>query len=105
MEQKKHSATHKRREEVLGPGFTEIADVAEHLVGAVTHDAERVVRPISKRYPTLFLLLVTFGFVATLYGFERVIGSVPYLGERPLLILCIGIVVLVVTGTLYKKLR
>lgn len=95
----------RKRTDVLGQGFTEVADVAEHLVEGVTHDAERFVEPISKRYPTLFLILVTFGFVATLYGFERVIGDMPYLGERPFLILLIGIATLVLTGTLYRKLK
>lgn len=94
-----------RRREKFGTGFTEVVDVAEHLVEGVTHDAERLVQPISKRYPTLFLILVTFGFVSTLYGFERVIHGIPFLGERPFLILLIGIATLVLTGTLYKKLR
>jgi len=56
------------------------------------------------RYPLVFVMLSSFGLVATFYGFEKVIDSVPYFAEHPHMILITGIAVLVFTGSLYKKL-
>lgn len=56
------------------------------------------------RYPLLFSLLTVFGIVSVLYGFESFIAHIPFLADRPLLILLIGIVLLVFTGSLYKSL-
>lgn len=56
------------------------------------------------RFPILFIVLSTFGGVATLYGFEKVIDDIPALADNPWAILVTGFVVLVVTGALYKKL-
>jgi len=57
-----------------------------------------------KRYPHLFILLTTFGFVALLYGFEKVIDTIPFFVEHPWSVLIAGLVVLLATGSLYKKL-
>ena len=56
------------------------------------------------KFPILFVLLTTFGVVATFYGFEEVINSIPLFSDNPLLILITGIAVLSLTGALYKKL-
>lgn len=56
------------------------------------------------RFPLLFTMLTTFGLVATLYGFERLIDKAEFLSDNPLILLGLGVVTLVVTGTLYKKL-
>lgn len=55
------------------------------------------------RWPLLFTLLGAFGLVATFYGFEGVMDQTG-LSENPVILLGIGIVVLIFTGTLYKKL-
>jgi hypothetical protein len=55
------------------------------------------------RFPLLFTLLGAFGLVATFYGFEKVIDQTG-LSDNPWILLAIGLVVLVFTGTLYKKL-
>lgn len=69
---------------------------------------EQVIEPIRqsvfKRFPTFFTLLVTIGASATFFGIERVITSVPWLDTRPWLILGFGLLILVLTGRLYKKL-
>lgn len=57
-----------------------------------------------RRFPIIFLLLSTFGLVCTFYGFEKYIDSVPFLSENPYALLGTGIGILVLTGTLYKKL-
>lgn len=42
--------------------------------------------------------------MATLYGFEKVIDSIPWLADRLFLILGSGLVALAVSGKLFKKL-
>lgn len=82
--------------------------VTEGVIDEVAKTTDRAIDPVrrdvAKRYPTIFLLAVTFGVSATFFGFERLLDSSQYLHERPWLILLIGVCSLVVTGTLYKKL-
>lgn len=68
----------------------------------------KIVQPIRhtafRRFPTLFALLTTFGFAATLYGMEGVITRTPWLFERPWLMILFGVGILILTGRLHKKL-
>lgn len=57
-----------------------------------------------KRLPLLFTLLGTFGLMATFYGFQHLINKIPVLADNPLITLCVGLLTLLLTGTLYKKL-
>ena len=57
------------------------------------------------KFPLVTALFVTFGFVATLYGFEKMIDRVDLFVEKPWILLITGLSVLVVTGTIYKKLN
>ena len=57
------------------------------------------------KYPLIFVLLSSFGLVATFYGFEKVIDNIPFFVENPNMILISGILVLIITGTLFKKLN
>lgn len=81
----------------------------EHTLASISHSTDKVVEPYRKsaarRYPVLFLVLVTFGATATLYGFERIIAHITFFDKYPVLILLTGLIVLVATGTLYKKLN
>lgn len=56
------------------------------------------------RFPLLFVLLTSFGLVATFYGFEKVIDQIPFFIENPHMILVTGVILLLFTGALYKKL-
>jgi hypothetical protein len=56
------------------------------------------------RFPFLFVFLSTFGVVATLYGFEKLIDQIDYFQEHPGMVLVAGVITLLVTGSLYKKL-
>jgi hypothetical protein len=56
------------------------------------------------KFPLVFVLLSSFGLVATFYGFEKVIDEIPLFTESPYLILITGIITLLMTGALYKKL-
>ncbi|MDA8597199.1 hypothetical protein N9L26_02575 [Candidatus Pacebacteria bacterium] len=85
-----------------------VIETVENTVNTVVKSADDMVEPIRrsalKRFPVVFLLLVTFGVVAVLFAFERILSDITYLNQRPWLILTIGIGVLAGTGTLYKKL-
>lgn len=89
-----------------------IADTALDYVADTVKEAEveieQVFQPIRKtvfaRFPSLFLLLVTFGVSAIIFSFERIMTEFVFLYERPWLILILGVVTLLATGTLYKKL-
>lgn len=98
----------KQQKESILTSVAAVLDAADREVSAAMTEADRYIAPVRrsafKRFPTLFLLAVTFGVSATIYGFERLIAMVPYLYDRPLSILLVGVFVLVVTGQLYKKL-
>lgn len=59
---------------------------------------------VFERFPLVFTLLGAFGLVATFYGFEGIIDSIDILSNHPVLLLAIGVITLLFTGTLYKRL-
>lgn len=73
-----------------------------------TADFERTLIPVRRelwrRYPAVFLLLVTVGITATFTGIEQLLLSYELLRAHPIVILCIGVTILTLTGTIYKKL-
>lgn len=58
-----------------------------------------------KRYPVLFSLLVSFGAIAMLLGMEQMLLQYQLLQKYPFIIFSTGLVILLFTGRLYKKLR
>jgi hypothetical protein len=94
---------------------TEVSGVAEqtldtlaYVVKSTESTIDQTVAParksILKRFPIIFLLAVTFGFTATVVGIEQILIQFEVLQKHPSLILCIGILILIMTGTAYKKL-
>ncbi len=77
-----------------------ITEVPKPVVDKLSHHRDSAV----KRFPLLFTMLGTFGVVATLYGFQRLIDKVHWLADNPVVMLATGLVILLLTGTLYKKL-
>ncbi len=77
------------------------------MVGA-TQKIDTLVQParenFAKRYPTLFSLLTTLGVIMTFLGIEQLLLEADMLERYPVLILALGVAILVLTGTLYKKL-
>ena len=71
----------------------------------LAEDLSRRRQSVFERFPLLFTMLGTFGLVATFYGFEGIIDSVDLLNNNPAILLLIGVGTLVVTGTLYDKLK
>ncbi len=86
----------------------EALDTIESGVKKLEKEVETVVQPVResafKRFLVLFTLLVTFGVVAVFFGFERVLSEISFLSDNPLIMLATGIIILAVTGRLYKKL-
>ncbi len=91
----------------MEPHHTDISDELkklEHITNTLGGKVVHVRDSAFKRFPFAFIFLTSFGLVATLYGFEKVIDQIPYFIENPHMVLVSGIVTLIVTGTLYKKL-
>jgi hypothetical protein len=77
----------------------------ESMGGSLTGQAKHLRDNAFSRFPVIFVFLSTFGLVATLYGFEKVIDQIPYFEENPAMVLISGLLALTITGTLYKKLK
>ena len=59
---------------------------------------------VFKRFPLLFTLLGTFGVVTVFYGAQRIMEKIPLVANNPYIALIVGVIILLLTGTLYKKL-
>lgn len=57
------------------------------------------------RFPLVFGVLATFGLVATLYGFEKLIDRSEWLSNNPWVLLAVGLTTLMATGAAYRKLN
>lgn len=86
----------------------EAVDAVQHLLTEITTDVEKQIVPIRKsilkRFPTLFLLSVTFGFSLVVYSIEIILTQHGFVLDYPWVSLGIGVSVLAITGTLYRKL-
>ncbi len=83
-------------------------DTIDTTVISGTQKIDTLVSPtrstFAKRYPTLFSLLATSGVIMTFLGIEQLLLTADILERHPMLILALGIAILALTGTLYKKL-
>ncbi len=57
------------------------------------------------RYPMTFALLIVFGVVMVTEGLKQLILEISFLKGNPFTMLLAGLLVLLITGTLYKKLN
>lgn len=93
--------------EALDPLVT-TGETIDMMLDNAMSSTEKVIRPYQRtafrRFPVLFTLLTTFGVASVFFGFERFIMEIEWLNDRPLLILGMGLLVLALTGTLYKRL-
>lgn len=77
--------------------FTEIDD-------KIIEKARQRRESIAERYPLTFALVGTFGFVSTLYGFEKLIDSIEVFANNPWILLVVGLLTLSATGLALRKL-
>jgi len=80
--------------------FIPFTDAEERLIQKVVDERNRA----ETRFPLIFSMLITFGFVSTLYGFEKLIDQVDWFVENPWFLLLTGVLTLLITGAAYKKL-
>ena len=78
---------------------------AEDITRDVNNYMRKRGRSVFARYPLLFSLLGTFGVVLVIHGFDGVVKNIPVLNDRPALLLAAGILILALTGTLYKRIE
>ncbi len=82
-------------------GFIPFTDRDEKIIEKLSEKRDNA----AIRFPLVFALFVTFGFVSTLYGFEKMIDKVSLFAEQPWILLIIGVVTLLLTGAIYRKLN
>ena len=85
--------------------FSKAEKIMDDVVSTTDKTFEPIRQSVFRRFPTTFTLLVTFGVAATFFGIERIIAEMSWLNERPYVIFGIGILILILTGRLYKKLN
>lgn len=84
--------------------LAQVESVVEEVQIGVEKELQPIRKTILKRYPTLFLLAVTFGVSLVFYSIEVLLRNNQFVQDHPWLALGIGLMILVVTGTLYRKL-
>lgn len=77
----------------------------EKIVKEVHDTTSKYTEPVLSRYPLLFAFLVIFSASMIMKGFERIIDRIPFLQQNPILLLLTGILMLTLTGSLYKWLN
>ncbi|NEN92998.1 MAG: hypothetical protein F6K48_30565 [Okeania sp. SIO3H1] len=86
----------------------QVIESVETVITEVQDGVEKELQPlrksILKRFPTLFLLAVTFGVSMVFYSIEVLFTNNVFVQQHPWLTLGIGLLILVATGTLYRKL-
>ena len=88
--------------------MTEINDPLkqmEELTREVHELVAKQSRSSFRRYPITYALVATFGVAAIIHGFEIFIDDISFLRNHPSLVLLIGVGLLVLSGTLYKRLK
>jgi uncharacterized protein YybS (DUF2232 family) len=87
----------------------QVANKVDEVVFVAGQQLDNYAKPLResvfRRYPTLFTLLVTVGATATFLGSEQILLSFSLFADRPWLLFLFGIVILTLTGKLYKKLE
>jgi hypothetical protein len=77
---------------------------AEDVLKGIHTETRRQFRPLYRKYPTLFLLLITFSVAAIFHGLDVFMSQFAFFNSNPLLLVLAGIIGLFITGSLYKRL-
>lgn len=76
----------------------------EDLTSRVNDTFSKKGKSVFNRYPLTFSLLVIFGVTLMSQGIKELIFRVEIFKTQPLIMFSLGIIILIITGTLYKKL-
>lgn len=66
---------------------------------------EKRTQGVFNKYPLTFSFLVLFGVMSVLHGFDNIIFKIPLLNDHPIFIFISGFIILIFTGSLYKRLQ
>lgn len=77
----------------------------ERMIKDIHDNVSHYTNPVLRKYPLIFAFLVTFSFAAILHAFELITDETPIIKEHPYYLMLAGVLVLILTGTLYKKLE
>ncbi len=94
----------KNVEEQVVETVDNLRQVVDETEKTIDHTVAPVRDGVIKRFPTLFILLVTFGVSLVLHALDEFINMYSIFVDKPLVALIIGVVILALTGRLYKKL-
>lgn len=83
--------------------IAEIQDLADKAESYLQHGVQPVKKTLIKRFPVVFLLLVTAGFAAVTYGLEHFVKENELLSQHPYIVFWIGVAILIFTGAAYKR--
>ena len=61
--------------------------------------------PVLKKYPLTFSFLSLVGFAMVMYGLEETFNMVSFFKSNPPMVLFIGLIILLATGTAFKRLQ
>lgn len=85
-----------------------LVQAAEQLVSGVVTEADRTISPYRKsafaRFPLLFTMSGALGAAMFFYGFNTFLDTVPSVFEHPIVVMVAGFLLLIATGTVYKRL-
>lgn len=62
-------------------------------------------KPIFGKYPLTFATIILIGVVAVSEGLKDIITSISFYDGHPWRLLFTGLLILIITGTIYKKLE
>jgi len=77
----------------------------EALTAKLNETFGKKAKSVFSEYPLTFALLVVFGATMVSQGIKDLLLEITFLKNQPLIMLFTGIIILVITGTLYKKLK
>lgn len=78
---------------------------AERIVHEANEATRKSVQPVLRKYPLLFALLITFSVAAVIHAIEILSDRVPLFESHPSILLLLGLLGLLFTGALYRKLE
>jgi len=78
---------------------------AERMVHQANEATRKSVQPVLRKYPLLFGLLITFSAAAVIHGIELLSDHVPFFESHPSALFLLGLLGLLFTGALYRKLE
>lgn len=76
----------------------------EGLVSELHASMQRELHPAHRKYPLLFLFLITLSVAAIFHGLDRMFASIDFFESYPQLLVLAGMLGLFFTGSLYKRL-